>query len=511
MPDPTLQGGFDLAFAEQAAFLRNKLDLPTETWQDLLHGAHDRAFVVAGATKADLLADLHAEVQMAIDDGTSLKKFRKDFRAIVAKHGWVDFTGSGTPGGFAWRTKVIYETNLRTSYAAGRYAQLTDPDFLAARPYWRYVHSDSVMHPRPLHQAWHGKVIRADDPWWQTHYPPNGWGCKCRVHALAPDQLGKYGKDAPDAAPHDGDTTWTDRNGNAITVPRGIDPGWAYAPGASLARELREIAGQKVARLPPPLGKSLAKDLISPAPAARVFKPQKTAAAAADWAVRNDLADFADYGGVKPEVANAWNQSLFEHLQEFPELRKKQKFVGTCQAQFSRWRALEIEKYLLRLKTANPGISESVLRAHAERIVKRKTVKASTWAHSWAQNDVSGVCVNQKWGKDVAAFENALKENVLANFHPPGCDSIRSVVDHEFGHQLDDLLGLHIDDAVRMAYNDARSLGIENEVSGYAKANIKEFIAECWAESLNNPAPRSFAQRIAGIVRARYSARFPRV
>jgi hypothetical protein len=59
----------------------------------------------------------------------------------VATHGW-DFKG-----GRNWRTRVIYQTNLQTSYAAGRYQQLTDPDMLKVRPYWRYVHSDSVMRP----------------------------------------------------------------------------------------------------------------------------------------------------------------------------------------------------------------------------------------------------------------------------------------------------------------------------------------------------------------------------
>ena len=51
-------GTFNLPFTEQISFFRNKLNLSTERWDDILHQAHDRAFIVAGAAKADLLDDL---------------------------------------------------------------------------------------------------------------------------------------------------------------------------------------------------------------------------------------------------------------------------------------------------------------------------------------------------------------------------------------------------------------------------------------------------------------------
>jgi hypothetical protein len=174
MTDPKPQWG-SLPFSEQIAFFKDKLDLPTRTWKDLLGAAHDRAFVVAGAMKADLLADLHEAVLKGIEQGTTLEEFRKDFKSIVAKRGWTGWKGEGTPEGVAWRTQTIYGTNLRTSYQAGRHAQAQD--IAQRRPFWRYVHNATVMDPRPEHIAWNGKILRADDPWWKTHWPPNGWNC----------------------------------------------------------------------------------------------------------------------------------------------------------------------------------------------------------------------------------------------------------------------------------------------------------------------------------------------
>jgi len=90
-----------LSFAEQLAFFRHKLNLPTQRWDDLLGAAHDRAFVVAGAMQADLLADLRGAVDQAIAGGTTLEQFRKDFKQIVAKRGWTGWTGEGTKAGVA--------------------------------------------------------------------------------------------------------------------------------------------------------------------------------------------------------------------------------------------------------------------------------------------------------------------------------------------------------------------------------------------------------------------------
>ncbi|MDE2442099.1 MAG: head morphogenesis protein, partial [Betaproteobacteria bacterium] len=61
--------GFGTPFAEQLDFFRAKLNLPTDRWDDIQRAAHDRAFIVAGAGEADLLADLRAAVDKAIAEG----------------------------------------------------------------------------------------------------------------------------------------------------------------------------------------------------------------------------------------------------------------------------------------------------------------------------------------------------------------------------------------------------------------------------------------------------------
>ena len=218
-----------LPFAEMVRFFLRKLNLTTDHWTDIYTREHDWSFVVAGANRDALVTDFRAAVDKAITEGTTLEEFRQDFDRIVAKHGW-DYNG-----GRDWRSRVIYETNLNTSYAAGRYEQLQ------AAPYWQYVHADWVTHPRHDHLAWDGLVLAQDDPWWQTHYPPNGWGCQCSVRGLWPRDLAAMGKDGPDEAPevHLVERLIGQRNPRGprlVLVPAGIDPGFEYIPGSSRQR-----------------------------------------------------------------------------------------------------------------------------------------------------------------------------------------------------------------------------------------------------------------------------------
>jgi hypothetical protein len=222
----------DLPFDEAIDYFRQKVKLPTRTWKDLWQGMHARSFVVAGAMKTELLEDLYAAVDKGISQGTTLAEFRKDFDALVDRHGWK------YKGGKGWRTGVIFNTNLATAYAAGQHAQMTDPDVLKARPYLRYVASSSA-NPRPEHMQWYNTILPADDPWWNTHRPPNGWGCKCGVvnhSAREVERLKKEeaGGDRPikTEAPEIEHYEWTDKTtGKVHQVPKGIDPGWDYNVG----------------------------------------------------------------------------------------------------------------------------------------------------------------------------------------------------------------------------------------------------------------------------------------
>lgn len=214
-------------FEEAIAFLRNKIDLPTEAWTDLWEKMHSVAFVVAGANTEALVADFHRAVNQAIGEGTTLAVFRKEFDRIVAEHGW---QYRGAPG---WRSRVIFETNLRMAYAAGRWEQIQRLKHV--RPFLRYVTVDDER-VRPEHRRWHNVVLPVEDPWWLTHFPPCGWGCRCRVVSLNHRDLERYGLKVSKQAPEIRYVAREVRTPDGpvhVDTPEGIDPGFGYNPGAA--------------------------------------------------------------------------------------------------------------------------------------------------------------------------------------------------------------------------------------------------------------------------------------
>jgi hypothetical protein len=222
---PSTASAIGLPFTEAIDFFRQKENLSSTHWTDVMNEAHSHGFAVAGAASKALVQDFRAAVDKAISQGTGLHEFRKDFDTIVKTHGW---THTGNAG---WRARVIYETNLATAFSAGRYAQLTDPDTLAAFPYWQYNHT-ACANPRLQHLAWDGLVLPADDAFWASCYPPNGWGCRCYVTPVSMGMLRRMGKSGPDTAPPFQMRDFTNkRTGEVTQVPAGIDPGFNYNPG----------------------------------------------------------------------------------------------------------------------------------------------------------------------------------------------------------------------------------------------------------------------------------------
>ena len=306
---PEFSGVFRRPFAEQVAAFRLRLGdlVPTSRWDDIRRSAHDRAFMVAGATKADLLADLGAAVDKAISEGTGFEAFKRDFRDIVERHGWHGWTGEGTARGEAWRMRTIYRTNMRTSYMAGRHAQLTEGNF----KYWVYRHGGSIE-PRLHHLGWDGLILPPDHPFWATHYPPNGWGCSCRVFGARSMAGAKRRGGDPSVELGEG---W-DRADPKTGTPKGVGKGWDYAPGASAADTVLQLRS-KLEALPARPSIDLIQSWLggSPAPFREWMRAPE-----GNWPLVRLASADAKAIGSQRRVADLSADTARKQLREHPEL-----------------------------------------------------------------------------------------------------------------------------------------------------------------------------------------------
>ncbi len=205
-------------------------------WQEVWKQANAKAFTVAKVMKEDLLKDIRTTVQESIKTGMSFYQFRESLEPTLKKQGWWGkVKAKDVPGydpesnidpekpvqlGSPHRLKTIYRTNIDVAYSTGKFKTMSANT--ANRPYWQY---SAVLdgRTRPSHRAMHGKVFRFDDPIWKTHFPPNGWGCRCEVIPLDDDDL-KELKLKPET------------NSAPFKDQVRIDKGWDYNPGAQDAQ-----------------------------------------------------------------------------------------------------------------------------------------------------------------------------------------------------------------------------------------------------------------------------------
>jgi hypothetical protein len=119
---------------------------------------------------------------------------------------------------------------MRMAHASGRWAQIQRVK--ARRPFLRYVAVDDTR-TRPMHHDWHGTVLPVDDSWWRTHYPPNGWYCRCNTQSLSQRDLDRRGLKVSKSPP----VVMTERTVNtpdgpvSVRAPQGIDTGFGYNVG----------------------------------------------------------------------------------------------------------------------------------------------------------------------------------------------------------------------------------------------------------------------------------------
>jgi SPP1 gp7 family putative phage head morphogenesis protein len=247
------------------AYLANRTGItPTFDWRDVWEAEHAQQFTISRLARADLLAAIQEGITAVVGGDLSRRDWMKSAQQVLADAGWwgekqvVDpATGGVVSTRFnPPRLKLILDTNAQVAYSAGQWARINDAK--ATHPYVRYI-TRGDERVRASHAQWNGVTLPVDDPFWNTHWPPNGWRCRCRVQSMTRREYARRvdeGSITTTAPPADSREWINPRTGEVLQVPAGIDPGWAYNPGQAGARaaEIRRQAALKLAALPADIG-----------------------------------------------------------------------------------------------------------------------------------------------------------------------------------------------------------------------------------------------------------------
>ena len=232
--------GIEYSFAglvDKAAFehFKAKKILPGFSHYDVWLYQHSLAFTVAKMMDADMLAEVKDAIEAAQRNGTAFADFKKRLKPYLMAKGWwgeqvmtdpLDGEPKLVQLGSTRRLKTIFDTNMRTAFAAGQWQRIQTNK--KALPYLRYNKSASG-HPRDGHKRYYGLILPVEHDIWKVIFPPNGYGCKCSVSALTKRQAEEEGIGGePDVEMIE---FTNPRTGKTVLIPDDITPSFAHNHG----------------------------------------------------------------------------------------------------------------------------------------------------------------------------------------------------------------------------------------------------------------------------------------
>lgn len=201
------------------------------SWREIGAEEYARSFTVAQSAGYDIVRDIYDALLATLQepDGTE-RTFAERLIPILREKGWMSGLDDRQ---LATRLQLIYETNLRTSQAAGRWKRIQRTKL--ALPYLLgfTAKDERVRHPPKSeadHRAFEGILLPVDHPFWDDYFPPLGFRCRCQVVQRSRSQVARLGIGVTP------ENELAERRAR-LGEPWGFNPGRDPLSGAELAAE----------------------------------------------------------------------------------------------------------------------------------------------------------------------------------------------------------------------------------------------------------------------------------
>lgn len=445
--------------------------------------ARNKYFWIKKVTDVGVTEKIFKQMSNTLENGGTFKEWKKDVDNILSQSGLTLNEGY---------LKTVFRTNMNHAYNAGIYMKMDK--YKERYPYYQYcgtLDGREQEHTRELN----GKIFKIGTPEADKYFPPNGFNCRCYTISLTADEVN------PDEVVGNGDIN---QDVGSFAGNIGNDE---YI--ATLEKNYKQKVDTFADKYDIPdfvLTKPLKKDGNS-----SIIDTIKTVKEANNYAEKV-LGVKADYTGINVRCANEWNRGLAAMKNKYPEVAEQIKFVGSMQKRNELLKA-ELKNYAKNNKLAK-GTKELL-----DYVLGKLNIKSNRTAESFhvtrlgnnpdeneiikIVNKYAGISLNSNYYNNYDNVIAERKRQVDNGWKPVGCDTLKSIFDHEFGHQIDKLLNISKSDNVRKFYEQNKT-EIQNGLSRYATNQREEFIAEAWSEYNNNPKPRKISKMIGRFIERKW-------
>jgi SPP1 gp7 family putative phage head morphogenesis protein len=170
---------------EAIDYIARKPVVARAVFDRLLPELKARAFVVTGVDAADAVQNIR-DCIAKLPAGATWDSVKKDIAAKVSVH-FIDPAADAKEqdaqiNASNRRAELLLRTHGFQAYQTASWSQMSEQKDVL--PCWQYVTMGDGR-VRPSHAALGGIVLPADSPFWQRHFPPWGWGCRCQCVPLS--------------------------------------------------------------------------------------------------------------------------------------------------------------------------------------------------------------------------------------------------------------------------------------------------------------------------------------
>ena len=356
------------------------------------------------------------------------------------------------------RLKLIFKTNVRQSIGAAQWEASMKPANLKAWPAFRFIRFPGAKTKRLVHVVNEDAVrLKTDFTFWademnaaslggfEVPWPPFGFNSYMDQEPVSREECERLGLLKP---------------GEPLKRPRGAErfgidliERYGYGKKASTAKLPEELKAKlkKVYEDRWGVKQDKSDEVVFPSQevakkaretAENIFKPAGSIKEAEQFVIDAGVENVS-FKGIDLEVANGMNESLHEHFRDFPELKNNIHYWGSAQKKKEFLGDIVREYYEERYQPLRSVYGDKRIDDRIKKDVIRYFKTSGEVAHAFDHREVfknetmSGIAINQKYGANLLSLSSMLKRAVEEKWYPIGCDGVKSIFDHELGHQLD--------------------------------------------------------------------------